>query len=99
MEAAKRRRKKRERRQRQKQIKEQDAEEVATVKAKGVEEDEEEGDGAQSGTEEKGEASIDPFDSLADNDFTAYLEMHKREMRGPYMTKAENKALREVQRR
>ena len=42
---------------------------------------------------------IDPFDSLTDNDFTTYLEMHKREMRGPYMSKGENKALRDAQRR
>ena len=40
--------------------------------------------------EGKVEGTIDPFDSLADNDFQTYLDMMKRKMRGPYMTKAEN---------
>ena len=39
--------------------------------------------------------TIDPFDSLANDDFQTYLETMKRKMRGPYMSKAENLTLRE----
>ena len=47
-------------------------------------------EGGIDGAQAKLEGTIDPFDSLADDDFQTYLDTMKRKMRGPYMTKAEN---------